>query len=119
VSDDARRPWWGHNATEEQLQLASGKRFRECRDGCGARIILVLAPKKPGHKSSAWVPLEQVGEDPVTKQRIMEIHHDNCVNSRVPGIRDPARSHRIAKHEDEPSIAEDQEQFRLRQIVEG
>jgi hypothetical protein len=119
VSDEGRVPWWGHHATEEQLQLSSGKRFRPCRDGCGAHIILVLAPKKPGHKASAWVPLEQIGEDPTTKQRIMAIHHDNCVNQRVPGNRAPERSHRITVHEDEPSIPEDQEKFRLRQIVEG
>jgi hypothetical protein len=119
VSDEGRIPWWGHNATEEQLQLGSGKRFKLCRDGCGAHIILVLAPKKPGSGSRAWVPMEMIGVDQTTGQRIMRIHHDYCVNTRVEGNRAPERSHRITVNEDEPSIPEGQQQFRLRQIVEG
>lgn len=114
---DPRRPWWGHNAVDQAL--AMGRTFFKCHDGCGALIIVAPAPK------GQWIPLEQVGEvddpdHPGNKFRVMEIHHDNCVNPRVPGSRDPARSHRIAVHEDEPAVPTEQTQFNLRrQAQEG
>lgn len=107
-----RRPWWGHNSAEMALSL--GRTFHKCADGCGALIIVAPTPD-----NKSWIPLEQVGEvdDPMkpgNKLRLMEIHHDNCVNPRVPGVRDPARSHRITVNEDEPAVAEEQVQFTLR-----
>lgn len=107
-----RTPWWGHNATEESLRL--GRIFTLCRDGCGARIILAMSPRGPNGKPGSWIPLEQIGFDEQTGQRIMEIHHGNCVNTRVPGLRDPERSHRITVNEDVPAEPEDQQHFRFR-----
>ena len=107
----ARRPNWGHDAWEMSLNL--GRKLRPCSDGCGAYILMVKAPK------GGWMPLEKVGEEPNPDfpgkvLHIVEIHHDNCTNQRVPGERDPMRSHRIAKHEDKPEVPEAQQRFRLR-----
>jgi hypothetical protein len=95
------------------MALALGRKFQRCVDGCGAWIIVAPTPTGKG-----WIPLEMVGEvddpdKPGNKFRVMEIHHDNCTNPRIPGNRDPARSHRIAKHEDEPALVEEQQQFQL------
>jgi len=109
----ARRPSWGHNAVEMALSL--GRTFQLCKDGCGARIIVAPAP------NGAWMPLEWVDEvddpdHPGNKFRVVEIHHDNCVNPRIPGDRDPSRSHRIAKNEDAPQTPDEQQHFHLRKV---
>ena len=109
---EVRKPWWGHNATQEQLDL--GRKFQPCRDGCGAYIILVKAPG-----GGSWIPMQQVGERPNESspgqfERVMAIHHDLCNNARVPGIREPTRSHRITVNEDKPAVDEEQVRFNLR-----
>jgi hypothetical protein len=106
----ARRPSWGHNSME--MALSMGRKFQRCMDGCGAYIIIAPAP------NGSWIPLEKVGEvpNPTMPDRtlhVVEIHHDNCTNPRVQGNRDPARSHRIAKNEDEPAVDAEQQEFEL------
>jgi len=107
-----RHPWWGHDAVEMQLALPMGKRFKPCRDGCGAMIIVVMPPAGENGKRGDWIPLEQVGEL-AGGRRDMAIDHDLCSNPRVPGAREPTRSHRITVHEDTPEIPDSQQHFRV------
>lgn len=107
----ARRPSWGHDAYEMALKL--GRKLKPCVD-CGVYILLVKAP------GGSWMPLQKVDEIPNPDfpgmfLHVVEIHHDNCTNTRVEGNRDPMRSHRIAKNEDESGVPEGQVRFRLRQ----
>lgn len=116
---EPREPWWAWNALQEQL--AMGKKLRLCRDGCGFMLIVVVPPRDANGIRGKPVPVTLIGEkphpdDPTRKIGIVVIHHDICTNRRVPGNRDPARSHRITVNEDEPNVPEDQRQFRLRRV---
>ena len=99
-----------------QLALAHGRRFRPCVDGCGAAVMVVKAPRDAHGAPGSWMPVEIIGFDESTNKKIVAIHHDLCVNQRIPGDRDPSRSHRIAVFEDQPSVPEDQARFRLRPV---
>lgn len=99
------------------MALNTGAKVRPCRDGCGALILIAKAP------NGSAIPLEKVGETPNLDMpgkmlHVVEIHHDNCVNPRIPGNRDPMRSHRIAKNEDDTGLPEDQVRWRPH-LVEG
>jgi hypothetical protein len=90
-----RIPWWGHNEVEMALNTRGGK-FRPCRNtGCPARIILVEPPRSADGKRGGKVALEQIGEDPDNKQRVMAFHADLCVRAGAPSGQHPEISHRV------------------------
>lgn len=122
MTGEPREPWWAWNAVQEQL--AMGKKWRLCRDGCGFMLMIVIPPRDSQGRRGEPTPVTLIGEkphpnDPTKKIGVVVIHHDICTNARIPGNREPSRSHRITVNEDRPDVAAEQARFRLRRVERG
>jgi hypothetical protein len=114
-----RTPWWGLDMVVMQENL--GRKWRQCR-WCEVYIMMVKSPRKEDGSEGSWVALQIIGYDQNEDRRIIAMHDDLCNNPRIPGNRDPARSHRITVNEDQPAMPEEQLVFRERKIenvIEG
>jgi hypothetical protein len=91
---EPRVPWWGHNATQEALDL--GRRFKNCDRSCGAKIIVVQPPRDSEGRRPTWTPMEMIGFDEEKKTRVMAIHWDLCTDKGgIPEGFEPTVSHRV------------------------